>query len=73
MALFRCRLPCGTVYGHTGNFYGYTQFAAASADGRRAVTVSANMQLSPVEGPPAAFRALRKAFERAACAALARR
>jgi D-alanyl-D-alanine carboxypeptidase len=66
MALFRYRLPCGTVYGHTGNFFGYTQFTAASADGRRAVTVSANMQLSPVEGPPAASRALRKAFERGA-------
>ena len=73
MALFRYRLPCGTVYGHTGNFFGYTQFTAASPNGRRAVTVSANMQLSPTEGPPAAFRALRKAFERGACAALARR
>lgn len=73
MALFRYRVPCGTVYGHTGNFFGYTQFAAASRNGRRAVTVSANLQLSPTEGSPAAFRALRKAFERGACAALARR
>jgi D-alanyl-D-alanine carboxypeptidase len=72
MALFRYRVPCGTVLGHTGNFFGYTQFAAASPNGRRAVTVSANMQLSPVEGPPAAFRALRHAFARGVCAALAR-
>jgi D-alanyl-D-alanine carboxypeptidase len=72
MALFRYRMPCGTVYGHTGNFFGYTQFAAATPNGRRAATVSVNLQLSPTEGPPPAFRALRKAFERAACAALAR-
>jgi D-alanyl-D-alanine carboxypeptidase len=72
MALFRYRMPCGTVYGHTGNFFGYTQFAASTPNGRRAATVSVNLQLSPTEGPPPAFRALRKAFERAACAALAR-
>jgi D-alanyl-D-alanine carboxypeptidase len=72
MALFRYRMPCGTVYGHTGNFFGYTQFAASTPNGRRAVTVSVNLQLSPTEGPPPAFRALRKAFQRGACAALAR-
>ena len=72
MALFRYRVPCGTLYGHTGNFFGYTQFAASTPNGRRAVTVSVNMQLSPTEGPPAAFRALRRAFGRGACAALAR-
>jgi D-alanyl-D-alanine carboxypeptidase len=72
MALFRYRMPCGTVYGHTGNFPGYTQFAASTPNGRRAVTVSANLQLSPTEGPPPAYRALHKAFQRGACAALAR-
>jgi len=40
LALFRYRSRCGTVYGHTGNFPGYVQFAAATADGRRAVTTS---------------------------------
>ncbi len=40
LALFRYRTRCGTVYGHTGNFPGYVQFAAATADGRRAVTTS---------------------------------
>ncbi len=40
LALFRYRTKCGTVYGHTGNFPGYVQFAAATADGRRAVTTS---------------------------------
>ena len=72
MSLFRYRLPCGTVFGHTGNFFGYTQFAASTPDGRRAATVSVNLQLSPTEGPPPAFRAMRKAFAAAACAALAR-
>jgi D-alanyl-D-alanine carboxypeptidase len=72
MALFRYRLPCGTVYGHTGNFFGYTQFAASTPNGRRAATVSVNLQLSPVTGAPPAYRAMHKAFGRAACAALAR-
>jgi D-alanyl-D-alanine carboxypeptidase len=69
LALFRYRMHCGTVYGHTGNFPGYTQFAAASSDGRRSATVSANTRLTQHAG--GAFRPLRRAFERAACAALA--
>jgi D-alanyl-D-alanine carboxypeptidase len=69
LALFRYRMRCGTVYGHTGNFPGYTQFAAASSDGRRSATVSANTRLTQHAG--GAFRPLRRAFERAACAALA--
>lgn len=43
LALFRYQTKCGTVYGHTGNFPGYVQWAAASADGRRAVTTSLNI------------------------------
>ena len=31
LALFRYRSRCGTVYGHTGNFPGYVQWAAASS------------------------------------------
>ncbi|HLH28794.1 MAG TPA: serine hydrolase domain-containing protein, partial [Acidimicrobiales bacterium] len=34
LALFRYQTSCGTVYGHTGNTAGFTQFAAASSDGR---------------------------------------
>jgi D-alanyl-D-alanine carboxypeptidase len=71
LALFRYRMGCGTMYGHTGNFPGYTQFTAASSTGRRSATVSANTQLSQDSFSPPAFRALRRAFERAACAALA--
>jgi D-alanyl-D-alanine carboxypeptidase len=43
LALFRYRTRCGTVYGHTGNFVGYVQFAAATANGRRAVTTTLNI------------------------------
>jgi D-alanyl-D-alanine carboxypeptidase len=43
LAVFRYRTRCGTVYGHTGNFPGYVQFAAATADGRRALTTSLNI------------------------------
>ena len=43
LAVFRYRTRCGTVYGHTGNFPGYVQFAAATAGGRRALTTSLNI------------------------------
>jgi D-alanyl-D-alanine carboxypeptidase len=71
LALFRYEARCGTVLGHTGNTFGYTQFAAASADGRRSVTVSINAQYTPTSGSPAVFRALRRAEGLAVCAALA--
>jgi D-alanyl-D-alanine carboxypeptidase len=73
LALFRYALPCGTVYGHTGNTLGYTQFIAASSDGRRSATVSINQQIAPPVGDAAAFRRLRHVFELASCAALAGR
>jgi D-alanyl-D-alanine carboxypeptidase len=71
LALFRYETRCGTVWGHTGNTVGYTQFAAASADGRRSVTVSINAQHTPTTGSPVVFDALRHAEELAVCAALA--
>lgn len=43
LALFRYQTKCGTVYGHTGNFPGYVQWAAATANGERAVTTSLNI------------------------------
>jgi D-alanyl-D-alanine carboxypeptidase len=43
LAIFRYQTRCGTVYGHTGNFPGYVQWAAATADGRRSVTTSLNI------------------------------
>jgi D-alanyl-D-alanine carboxypeptidase len=73
LALFQYQTRCGTVYGHTGNTLGFTQFAAASADGSRSVTVSINLQRTPrSEGQAGAvFRALRRAELLAVCAALA--
>jgi D-alanyl-D-alanine carboxypeptidase len=43
LAIFRYKSRCGTVYGHTGNFPGYVQWAAATADGRRSLTTSLNI------------------------------
>ncbi|MBS1880705.1 MAG: beta-lactamase family protein [Actinobacteria bacterium] len=43
LALFRYETRCGTVYGHTGNFPGYVQLAAASANGSRALTTTLNI------------------------------
>jgi len=74
--IFRYKTACGTVFGHTGNFPGYTQFAAAARNGKRSVTVSVNTQLAnaapgaPAAGDPKAFAALRKTDEAAVCAAL---
>jgi D-alanyl-D-alanine carboxypeptidase len=43
LSLFRYETRCGTVYGHTGNFPGYVQFAAADKTGKRSVTTSLNI------------------------------
>jgi D-alanyl-D-alanine carboxypeptidase len=43
LGLFRYKSKCGAVYGHTGNLPGYVQWAAATADGKRAVTTSLNI------------------------------
>jgi len=71
LAIFRYQTRCGTVWGHTGNTLGYTQFMAASSNGRRSVTVSVNTQLTPTVGDPDAFKALRRAEGLAVCAVLA--
>lgn len=66
LALFRYKTKCGTVYGHTGNFPGYVQFAAATADGSRAVTTSLN-----IPAPTGKLLAeLRQVQETAVCALL---
>jgi D-alanyl-D-alanine carboxypeptidase len=71
LAIFRYQTRCGTVYGHTGNTPGYTQFVAASASGRRSMVVSANSQITPTTNPER-FAELRQIYTRAVCAALAR-
>ena len=68
LAIFRYRTRCGTVYGHTGNFPGYVQWAAATADGRRSVTTSLN-----IAAPRGALLAqLRSLQASAVCALLGR-
>jgi D-alanyl-D-alanine carboxypeptidase len=68
LAIFRYRSRCGTVYGHTGNFPGYVQWAAASSDGQRVVTTSLNIPAP--EG--ALLRRLRAVQADAVCALLRR-
>ncbi|MDQ2631888.1 MAG: beta-lactamase family protein [Actinomycetota bacterium] len=68
LALFRYKTKCGTVYGHTGNFPGYVQWAAATADGTRAVTTSLN-----IPAPTGKLLAqLRRVQTTAVCALLAK-
>ena len=70
LAIFRYTTSCGTVYGHTGNTSGYTQFVAATSDGSRSVTVSVNAQITP-KAAAAPFESLRKIYGLAVCSALA--
>ena len=72
LAIFRYRTKCGTVYGHTGNIPGYTQFLAATLDGTRSVTFSISEQLNEAMTGRLlrAFNALRKTEETAVCVAL---
>ncbi|MGW7197827.1 serine hydrolase domain-containing protein [Streptomyces chryseus] len=51
LALFRYTTRCGVVYGHTGNFPGYTQLAAATADGSRSLTFSLTTQVNKENKP----------------------
>ena len=72
LAVFRYRTSCGTVYGHTGNTPGYTQFGAATLGGGNSVTVTATEQLSTSVHPDV-LAALRHAELLAVCAAMAPR
>ncbi len=59
LGIYRYVTPCGTVYGHTGNFPGYTIFAASTLRGTRSLDVIVNTQLqaTPLRPPYAALRA----------------
>ncbi len=70
LAIFRYQTSCGTVYGHTGNTAGYTQFIGGTPDGSRSVTVSVNAQITPTSDLRA-FLELRQIYTFAVCAALA--
>lgn len=71
LAVFRYRTACGTVYGHTGNTLGFTQFAAATADGTRSVVVQVNGQITPAKATEQAFTRLLAVEASAVCAAVA--
>ncbi len=70
LGVFRYRTACGTVYGHTGNTPGYTEFIAANRTGTRSTSVSINAQIT-LKTNPQLFVELRALFELAVCAALA--
>jgi D-alanyl-D-alanine carboxypeptidase len=69
LAIFRYRTSCGTVFGHTGNTLGYTQFIAASINGINSVSVTVSEQITPKTNP-ALFAKLRNVFELGVCAAM---
>ena len=72
MSLFRYQTPCGTMYGHSGNTSGYTQFIAASEDGEASMTASMTLQRThKSEGQDLkVFEALQRAEQAAMCLAL---
>ena len=61
------------MYGHSGNTVGFTQYAAASSDGSRSMTISINLQRTHLNKgqAEAVFRAFQSAALLAFCAALA--
>lgn len=72
MALFRYQTRCGTVYGHSGNTLGYTQYAFSTRDGSRSATVSINVQVTQHSKNQQArvFLGLRRVAQAAICQAL---
>ncbi|HEY2296777.1 MAG TPA: serine hydrolase domain-containing protein [Jatrophihabitans sp.] len=72
MALFRYQTRCGTVYGHSGNTLGYTQYAFSTPDGSRSTTVSINVQVTQKSKGQQArvFRGLLRVAQSAICQAL---
>ena len=73
LALYQYETRCGTMYGHSGNTFGFTQYAAVTSDGRRSMTISINLQRTHENEGQAeeVFKAFRKAALLAVCAALA--
>lgn len=72
LAIFRYTTRCGVVYGHTGNFPGYTQLVAATPDGKRSLTVSLTTQINKLNKPELLER-LRTVEENFVCALLRKR
>ncbi|MFI6858619.1 serine hydrolase domain-containing protein [Streptomyces sp. NPDC050421] len=72
LAIFRYTTRCGVVYGHTGNFPGYTQLVAATPDGKRSLTFSLTTQVNKTN-KPALLKRLRAVEENFVCALLRNR
>ena len=72
LGLFRYETPYGTVYGHSGNTFGYTQLAASSLDGTRSMTMSISLQRTHTSSghDRRVFDALLRAEQAAICLAL---
>lgn len=66
LAIFRYSTRCGVVYGHTGNFPGYTQLIAATANGKRSLTLSLTTQINKTNKPHL-LKQLRKVEENFVC------
>lgn len=69
LAVYKYQTSCGTVYGYTGSFPGYTQFGAATLGGGNSVAVTATEQLSAAVHPDV-LAVLRNAELLAVCAAM---
>ncbi|MEV7346298.1 serine hydrolase domain-containing protein [Streptomyces sp. NPDC093544] len=69
LAIFQYSTRCGVVYGHTGNFPGYTQLVAATPDGKRSLALSLTTQINKTNKPELLER-LRRVEENFVCALL---
>ncbi|WSV66018.1 beta-lactamase family protein [Streptomyces sp. NBC_01013] len=72
LAIFEYTTRCGVVYGHTGNFPGYTQLVAATPDGKRSLTFSLTTQVNKTNKPELLER-VRAVEENFVCALLRKR
>jgi D-alanyl-D-alanine carboxypeptidase len=66
LGVFAWRMPCGTLYGHTGSFPGYQLLSGATRDGRASIVVLATATATP----PRARALQTLAYQQAACQAL---
>jgi D-alanyl-D-alanine carboxypeptidase len=69
LGMFAWRMPCGTLYGHTGSFPGYQLLTGATRDGRSSIVVLA----TATAASPQAMALQTQAYQQAACQALASR
>ena len=73
LSLYRYRTDCGTVFGHSGNFPGYTQLTASTRNGRNSMVVTFNQAQDGLPEPNPVFERMFRTYEAAACAVFAKR